>query len=177
MRTAIVIVAMAIGGPCFAATPVVYKCAGSNGTVVFSQAPCGKDAKQVDTSGALRTGTSPNVQGVSDYAALGRIDSDCRIQADLLARRYQADVAEVDAQVSRLRASMRYSSNNLAGATRDSGIQTQIAALTERRSALQDMERNERRDLDVRCTERRAAETKAQADRAEAARSAQAAVD
>jgi hypothetical protein len=149
----------------WAAPPSVFKCAGPNGSVVFSQTPCGKDARQVDTSRALRAGTSPNVQGVSDYAALGRIDSDCRLESEQMARWYAAEIASVDSEIARVKASMRYSSNNLAGATRDNGLQTQLASLTERISAVQAMERSDTADLRQRCDERRAAERNAQAER------------
>lgn len=147
------------------AAPAVYRCAGPNGTVVFSQTPCGKDAKQVDTSAALRTGTSPNVEGVSDYAALGRIDSDCRMRELAIDRQYQDELADVDLRIARLRASMRTSMNNLAGATRNSGIQAEIASLNDSRSSILERERAERADLRKTCDERRDAERQRQQER------------
>ena len=147
------------------AAPAVYKCAGPNGSIVFSQLPCGKDAKAVDTSGALRTGTSPNVEGVSDYAAMGRIDSDCRMSELAIDRRYQDELADVDRRIARLRDSMRTSMNNLAGATRNSGIQAEIASLNDSRSSILERERAERADLRSACDDRRAEERKRQADR------------
>lgn len=152
--------------------PSVYKCAGANGTVVFSQMPCGKDAKQVDTSRALRTGTAPNVQGVSDYAALARIDSDCRLAGDQIAQRYASEMAGVNRQIAVLSNSMRYSNNNLAGATRDSGLQTEIASLNDRKSSIQRLERDDQADLRQRCTHRREEERKAQEARAAASAAA-----
>lgn len=145
--------------------PAVYKCVGPNGTVVFSQLPCGKDAKAVDTSGALRTGTSPNVEGVSDYAAMGRIDSDCRMRELEIDKQYQGELADVDRRIARLHAAMRTSMNNLAGATRNNGIQAEIASLNDSRSSILERERADRADLRSTCDERRAAERQRQVDR------------
>ena len=65
---------------------------------------------------------------------------------------------------------LRYSANNLAGATRDNAIQTRVASLEGSRTSVLGMARSDRADLARRCDERRAQELKRQADR-DAARS------
>lgn len=59
---------------------IVYKCAGADGTVIFSDAPCSSDPKkvqEVDTSGALRTGSGGHLRDI----AAGVADTDCRARA------------------------------------------------------------------------------------------------
>jgi hypothetical protein len=59
---------------------IVYKCAGADGSVVFSQNPCSTDPKKVqeiDTSSALVTGSGGHLRDV----AAGVADGDCRTRA------------------------------------------------------------------------------------------------
>ena len=59
---------------------VVYKCTAADGSMTFSDQPCSADAKkvqQVDTSGALRTGSGGHVGEIADSVA----DSDCHDRA------------------------------------------------------------------------------------------------
>jgi hypothetical protein len=59
---------------------IVYKCAGKDGSVIFSENPCSTDPKKVqeiDTSGALKTGSGGHLRDI----AAGVADSDCRARA------------------------------------------------------------------------------------------------
>lgn len=59
---------------------LVYKCAGADGSVIYSQESCSSDPKKVqliDTTGALRSGSG----GHQDEIAAGVADSDCRDNA------------------------------------------------------------------------------------------------
>ena len=59
---------------------VVYKCAAADGSVTFSDKPCSTDPKkiqQIDTSGALRTGSGGHVGEIADSVA----DSNCHDHA------------------------------------------------------------------------------------------------
>lgn len=59
---------------------IVYKCMGADGSVIFSQTPCSTDpkkVKEIDTSGALRTGSGGHQRDI----AAGVADSDCRARA------------------------------------------------------------------------------------------------
>lgn len=169
---------MLLCGVC-AATPAraeqaIYKCAGKDGGVTFSPQPCGKDAKQVDTSAALRTGTSPNLQGVSDRAALAAVDSKCQSRIVGINNAAATELRGVEREIARLRAELDRSSNNYAGATRDNGIRSQIAAAEDRRSTVEHSQNQDLRDAQHDCDADRAAEIKAQADRDERARLANA---
>lgn len=146
-------------------TPVVYKCTKADGSVVFAETPCGAGATVVDTSRALLRGDAPNLQGVSDIAAMAAIDNDCRVRAAALSDRYRQDYAAVDREANRLRVEMSRSTNSYAGATRDNGIRTQLAAIEQRRTDLARGEREERAALVRECDEARRIERKRQADR------------
>lgn len=59
---------------------IVYKCAGADGSVIFSENPCSSDpkkVKEIDTSGALRTGSGGHQRDI----AAGVADSNCRSRA------------------------------------------------------------------------------------------------
>ena len=59
---------------------IVYTCMGADGTVIFSQTPCSTDpkkVKEIDTSGALRTGSGGHLREI----AAGVADNDCRGRA------------------------------------------------------------------------------------------------
>jgi len=59
---------------------IVYKCAGADGSVIFSQNPCSTDPKKVqeiDTSSALVTGSGGHLRDVAASVA----DNDCRTRA------------------------------------------------------------------------------------------------
>jgi len=59
---------------------IVYKCAGADGSVIFSENPCSSDpkkVKEIDTSGALRTGSGGHLRDI----AAGVADNDCRTRA------------------------------------------------------------------------------------------------
>lgn len=146
------------------AAPAIYKCS-KDGGVIFSPTPCGANAKQVDTSRALMHGTSPNLQGVSDNAALSRIDGDCQNREFAIETRYRGAYADASAEESRLQHEMAYSTNNFAGATRDNGIRAQLAAIEQRRSDTARSERQERTDLRKSCDDERTAERNRQASR------------
>jgi hypothetical protein len=143
----------------------VYKCTKPDGSVVFAAAPCGKDAKEVDTSGALRHGTAPNLQGVSDRAAMAAIDGDCQRRSLAIEDRYRSEIDGASREMDQLRREMNYSNNNFAGATRSNGIREQITADEDRRAASQRSEREEQAALAKECDEERRAELKRQADR------------
>jgi hypothetical protein len=59
---------------------IVYKCTGADGTIIYSEAPCSTDPKkvqEVDTSGALKTGSGGHLRDIAASVA----DSDCRSRA------------------------------------------------------------------------------------------------
>lgn len=80
------------------------------------------------------------------------------------------DLGAFDREMATLKDSMRYSANNLDGATRDHAIQTRVASLEASRTSILEMARSDRVDLARGCDERSAQELKLQAD-CDAARS------
>jgi hypothetical protein len=133
--------------------------------VVFSPTPCGAAAKKVDTSGALKTGTSPNLQGVSDRAALGAIDGDCRSRELAINDAANSELARIEAEVRHLRDELNRSANNYAGATRDNGLRAQIDGAEARRSATIGQRNSDLNALSASCDQRRAAELQREAER------------
>jgi hypothetical protein len=93
--------------------PVVYKCTGADGNVVFSDAPCPATSKaqQVDTSAALRTGSGghnaeiaaaasgSDCQRSAHQSAYGTIDADIESSNSHIAeyRKRQGDLASMKA--------------------------------------------------------------------------------
>ncbi len=144
------------------AAPTIYKCTGADGGTVFLPQPCGKNAKEIDTSRALQHGTAPNLQGVSDRAALATIDGRC-------ANRERA----INAQAARSMdeaGELGYSGyvggeNDIARATRENGIRAQYTAAADRKAAVARAQRIELDDLRKQCDKERADELKAQRDR------------
>ena len=103
--------------PALVSAQTVYKCTGANGSVTYSQAPCGKDAKlvmeskpsakRVDSVGdavqpvAPKTSDKgrpdPNIQAISDSVD----DSNCRRAAQ---RSYiEPDTSEIDGLMAQVR--------------------------------------------------------------------------
>jgi hypothetical protein len=162
------VLVLAALAPCLTpaqATQLVYKCAGKDGGVVFSPQPCGKDAKVVDTSGSLRTGTSPNLQGVSDRAALADIDGRCNGRAGAINDQANQEIRAAEYEISRLRGEAERSRNNFAGATRDNGIRAQMSAAEDRKAAAMRTQNTDLTDLRKECDQDRTAERKKQEDR------------
>jgi hypothetical protein len=163
--------AMALASGAAFAAGTIYKCKDANGGTIFSPMPCGKDAKEVDTSAALRTGTAPNVQGVSDRAAVSTIDGDCAGRRRSIDDNANFELERIEKEVRAFRNEMNISANNYAGATRDNGIRDQIAGAESRRADILSNQRRDTAELDKSCAEQRSAELKREADR-DAAQSA-----
>lgn len=119
----------------------VFKCVDKNGTTVFSKEECGSDAKAINLGAASRNaapvGSSSALTEISNAAALAGLDSECRSRLDSIDRDLSGQIGDQQRQVAILRRDMDYSFNNLAGATRDAGLQTQIAGIESRIAALE----------------------------------------
>lgn len=119
----------------------------------------------MDASAALKTGTAPALQGVSDRAAISAIDGDCAAQRRVINDNANVELARIEREVRHFRSEMNISANNFAGATRNNGIRAQIAGAEDRRA---DTLNNQRRDLSAlgkSCADLRSAERNRQADR------------
>lgn len=146
----------------------VYKCVDAKGGIAFSQTPCPAAAKQqeVDTSAALRTqvSSSDDARAIADSVSLSNIEVWCEGRKTASARAYDRQLADVDRQIAGVRREKDISMNNLAGATRDSGLDTQIAALQQQRGTIQQIAMNEQAAIERECAAKREAEQKRQAD-------------
>lgn len=115
----------------------VYKCTDANGTTVFSKYECGKDAKEIDTTAANKHGQ------VADAVRDISVEASCRGAVDAAYAQYAGQITQAQNEIDDEYRSMRYSRNNLAGATRDNAISQRIAALEQRKTTLID-ERDKR---------------------------------
>lgn len=121
----------------------VYKCTDPQGKTVFSDRPCGDDAETVDVkvhSSGISHGPQGDFQKVSDD-----------IERRKLERKIDRLEDEIDAmedaranKLAQLRAKKNQANNNLAGATWEQSIATEMRAITDDFNA-----RIERRQAEV----------------------------
>ncbi|NYZ63006.1 DUF4124 domain-containing protein [Luteimonas deserti] len=131
----VVALALAAGG----AQAQVYKCVRANGATEYAQTPCGENAREVEVRSPPTTsaedGSSRNRQAIAQSTALssaGIAERNCvqRAEADILgpsnrrAAAYQQQINALNAQLAR-------ADNDLAGATSQSGIRSQIAGIQQ----------------------------------------------
>lgn len=152
------------------AEPVVFKCKDKAGGVIFSPQPCGKDAKTVDTSRALLTGTSPNIQGVSDRAAMSRIDGDCSGRERAINDQADSEVKAADSEIANLGRGEAQPMNGYASATSDNSLRTRILAAKYRKGIATQVQQKKLADLRKTCDTQREEERKAEQERDERAR-------
>ena len=138
----------------------VYKCVDANGTTVFSPTPCGPAAKEIDTTAAAHQGgeSSDAVRDIS-------LGSQCKNRADAVYAQFGGPLAAVQREINDERDSMRYSRNNLAGATRDNAISRRIAALEGRKTTLMDEQNAALVAADQACAADQEAEAKRRRER------------
>lgn len=140
----------------------VYKCTSSTGVVTFTHDPCGADAKEVDTSKANKHSAAHDRTDVTNAVAIDDMDHECIQRIDNISRNANSQISEIGAEIKRLRHDMEYSKNNLAGAQRDTGIQTQITGLEARISAMETTRDNAVLTAQETCRLRREAELQRQ---------------
>lgn len=159
----IVLLVVLLSAPAWGAS--VYKCVDAEGAPVYSQLPCGNDAVEVDTSAALKTGTGGHVQGVSDMAAMGKIDHECNRESLALAVRFKSRRDSIEREIRSTRSLIYRTSNNLAGASLQSGLENKVAQLQGTMQVINSEEAAEGDRLRERCDERREAERERQRER------------
>jgi hypothetical protein len=166
----------------------IFKCAGANGQTVYQQTPCANEAATIEQRTIReRTPTEETTSGpdartsMARNVELSRLDTTLnRCLSAARARSYSgadARTAQLEAQKNQLLQDTRRANNNIAGASWEAGLRSQIAGIdsaiaTERsaadalfnseRARCQDEARQSREDA-----ERRFAEE--DAERAEAA--------
>lgn len=137
MRWIVVTALLAAFGFCHAQT--VYKCKDKSGAPVFSQQPCATDPRQVETIEVKGIGkTDPEAaaaQRASEEASfvasgIARRERECiASRANPIESSSNARVAGYEQRIAVLQQKIRLANNNLAGATYESGIRNEIAAL------------------------------------------------
>lgn len=163
----------------------VYKCVDARGTTVFSQRPCADDparVETVDTSRALKTGSGGSVAEQSEFAQMNQVRRRCDERIRAASSRYGGQFSRIEREIAGLEARLAAASNNLAGATYESGLRGQMTGLLAERGTLKAAEAQELAGVREQCMLDEQAEEKrqleAQAARAEAQRLAeQAAAD
>ena len=124
----------------------VYKCVDERGTTVFSERPCADDpakVETVDTSRSLKTGTGGAVAEQSEFAQMNQIRRRCEERLESVEDRYRRDYARIAREIASLETRSGTANNNLAGATLESGLRSQIAGLTAERGTLKAAEAEE----------------------------------
>lgn len=145
-------------------SPSVFKCTDANGVVVFSQQPCGKDAKAVDTSAALRV---PSDIGASMTEALSRsvdrsqLEIDCANRQSAVIDGSSGELRSTDAEIAYLHRYQNGTPNNAAGAARDAQAETRINGLEAKKARILDQVRQQQTAVENDCAAKRDALAKA----------------
>lgn len=124
----------------------IYKCKGDRGVTVFSERPCGDDATEVTVQ--------DNNAGIGGAPAEGFAN----VRADMAERALERKIREKRSQISRieearerelakLRNRKRYANNNLAGATWEESISTEMNAVVAQYRSSLEIRRDELRRL------------------------------
>ncbi len=162
---------------CSPATAQVYKCKGASGEAVYSQRPCGPQAQELTVratkAASVSAGEAANRSTVfrsTDLSDASIAERNCVASSrssiyspvDSRISGYQRQIAELNAAAS-------LAKNNLAGATYESGIRTQLAALqqsisSERQAADASMSQARQRCADERRDKQAAIEKKYKGD-------------
>ncbi len=167
----------------------VYRCTGSNGETVYAQNPCGAGAKEVNvrsnrgaTRSSAEVATRTAVFRSTDLSDASIAERNCVASArasifgpvDSRIAGYQRQVGELNQQLAAPR-------DNLANATYESGVRTQLASLQqsismERQTAESSLTQARERCADQRRDREAAIERKYAADAAQPEAGAPAAV-
>lgn len=132
----LVLLAMLAPGAAMAQT--VYKCKAADGSTVYAQQPCGKDAEAREVKGQ---GVPSDVGDTSAREAMARntatrnsamTEDSCVASATQRAwRPANANIRTHEQRIAALNADIRRANNNLAGATWQAGLRQEIAGLQQ----------------------------------------------
>ncbi|KRS22817.1 hypothetical protein AAY72_01505 [Alishewanella sp. WH16-1] len=116
----------------------VYKC-DFNGTVIYSQQPCGDNSEKVEVKAVPKMSGSANANQTAkpavsefDQISLNIKKRNLNIEFTRLNARKERLLRERDAELAKLKAKKRRSANNLAGATWEESISTEMAAVVKK---------------------------------------------
>lgn len=111
----------------------IYKCQG-NGATVFADRPCGSNATPVEVKTDM---LGSDMAGGRTHELLEQFDRKNQAQQTTRdIKRYHSEIERLqlgmDAEISALQESRRYSTNSLAGATRDLGLVEEAKLVRQR---------------------------------------------
>ena len=151
--------------PGLASAAPIYRCTVAGGATVFSQTPCGTDAKQVGASGAATTGRTPQMDAHNDKTALAQIDDRCEAKSRETLDSYSTRFAEANTEIATLHKTLMAPGSTAAGAEKDPATQSRISALEMRKTELLGSQDRELSAQRRQCQLDRDTELKRQADR------------
>lgn len=119
-----------------------YKCKDKWGQPIFSQRPCGADAETGTVSGHQRTGGPETPSPAASGATTGTTSAWDKVEASNLLREARREIdrredrvasleTERDQKIAGLKNKKRYANNNLAGATWEESISSEMQAITD----------------------------------------------
>ncbi|RLQ23543.1 DUF4124 domain-containing protein [Seongchinamella sediminis] len=125
-----------------------YKCKDQGGQPVFSQRPCGENAQTGTITGPERNGgpvstsPAPTATAATTTAPSQEPDTWDKVEASRLLREAEREIdrredridyleAERDKKIAALRNKKRYANNNLAGATWEESISSEMQAVND----------------------------------------------
>ena len=126
-----ILATLALSGSVAAQT--IYQCE-VDGQLVFSQQPCGEDAKEIEHDFPVVELADPAETRPGNF-----MDDDNyvkRVRIERRISRHEATIRNLqrqrDREIAAIRRKARYASNNLAGATWEQSLATEMQALTDR---------------------------------------------
>lgn len=137
MRALCLLLAIAFAAPCEAQQ--VFKCTRPDGTLEFSQQPCGAQAEEL-TIRAHEPNAADRLQaGARLRPSAVSLDGDFRLCVERERRAVAGINSSIGAnqrRIAQLEYRARFANNNLAGATYEAGLRQEIASLHEANATL-----------------------------------------
>ncbi len=130
LKEAVLILALSIVSSVEATS--IYKCIGENGRTEFSQSPCSDSAEHliIDVP-KIGTAGSTNARKVVDDIEKSNRLREINRETKKLEKEISNYQKEMDSEIRRLRDKKLYAANNLAGATWEESISTEMGAIVE----------------------------------------------
>lgn len=133
MRPYLFIAALIASSNCFAQT--VYKCKDANGAPIFTQQPCSADpakfeVMQIKGIGQADESAAAAARASEEEGVASRAESRCiNDRLTPIIDQSNQRIRDYDGRIAALENRILYAKNNLAGATWESGMREEIAAL------------------------------------------------
>ena len=141
LRIRIVLACLLATGAAAQAQTNFYQCQDQWGQPVFSQKPCGEDAEQRSIEGPKQSGSGEYHKEVWAKVSAGNAIRDAERQIVRREDRVEILESERDRKIAALRSKKRYANNNLAGATWEESISSEMQAVNEQYQSKIDSER------------------------------------